>query len=137
MEHVEVRRRMERALEGRRLSPTSGEPLHDDELPEGLQALVEVEGLEAACAAAVVLIEEEYKTLLWPPPLGIAVLRAVLDAGGDSARLLEVACGYVSLFYQELDDTTDYGKAMMAGAAPGARRAFADRLRGKLATLGP
>jgi hypothetical protein len=136
VDHVEVRQRMARALEGRRLGPTRGEPLEDNALPEGLRALVAVEGLEAACTAAVVLFEQEFTTLLWPPPLGISILRVILDAGAVDAQLLAVACGYVCLFYQALDATTDEGKALLAaGASPSALRAFADRLRGKLATL--
>ncbi|WP_434391332.1 hypothetical protein [Melittangium boletus] len=138
MDHVEVRRRMARALEERGIGPTRGEPLEDDALPEGLRVLVAVEGLEAARAAALVLFEQEFTTLLWPPPLGISILRVILEAGAVDARLLAVACGYVSLFYPELDATTDQGKALLAaGASPGDLRAFADLLRGKLATLEP
>ena len=41
-------------------------------------------------------------------------------------------------FYPELDATTDHGKALLAaGAPPDSLRAFADLLRGRLATLEP
>lgn len=116
-----ARERLARASESNARPSQVGE-LDGAEFPKALRAIAASEGADSAARVAEALLLDELQNLELSPLIGARFVLTSLEVAVPTGVLVEAACAYLSLYFQELDEAVSGCRELAAQDAEDSMR---------------